>query len=221
MRRTAICDVLYVPLQGPQGRPAAAVRPSPALVVTCKGLEAGRHTRAALRRAVDGASVRGTGFRGVLAVDAPGDPIDVAERVTRSCGSAVGRVTAVLAEVPSTDDGLLAAAVRVGTRHVAPRERFAFRLHKRGPHGYTATTPVLERRVGGAIWDALQRRDGSPPSVDLTRPDVTVNAEVFGETTLVGIVRRRWQDAEDYGEVAQHPGGDPAPCAPRSGTNRA
>ena len=67
-------------------------------------------------------------------------------------------------------------------------------LEQRGAHGYAEPRPELEYAVGGAVWDALARRDGTRPRVDLTRPDVLVNAEVLGPTTLVAIVRRAWRD---------------------------
>ena len=193
-RRSA--TALYVPLRGVHGRERHRVgeAPRPALVVTCGGFTGGRHTPSAVRRALPHARVHGTSFRGVLRVDAAGDPRTLAERVTRTCRGSVGRVTAVLAEVPSERDALIEAAVGTGLDQVAPGASFAFRVHKRGAHGYAEPTPEFEYAVGGAVWDALARRDGAPPRVDLTRPDVLVNAEVLGPTTLVGIVRRAWRD---------------------------
>lgn len=166
----------------------------PALLVTCRD---GRHpTRAALRRALPGARVRTTAFRDVLRVDAAGDPVALAAQACRVSGAALGRVTAVLEEVPSDRAALLDAAARVGVGQIRPGESFAFRLHKRGPHGYAESTPELEAAAGAAIWAALERRDGVPPRVDLTRPDVAVNAEVLGPTTLVGVVRAAWKQEE-------------------------
>jgi tRNA(Ser,Leu) C12 N-acetylase TAN1 len=95
--------------------------------------------------------------------------------------------------VPSERVALLEAATRVGLDQIAPGESFAFRIHKRGTHGYSEPTPELESTVGGAIWDGLERRDGLAPHVDLSQPDVLVNAEVLGPTTLVGIVRAGWK----------------------------
>ena len=197
LHRTEVCDVLYVPLQGAYGRERPRVGEAPpALVVTCAGGERGRHTRSVVRRALPHARIHGTAFRGVLRVHAAGDPRSLAEHVTRTCRGSVGRVTAVLAEVPSEREILVEAVVGTGVDQVAPGESFAFRVHKRGAHRYAEPTPELEYAVGGALWDALARRDGIPPRVNLTRPDVLVNAEVLGPTTLVGIVRRAWQDEQ-------------------------
>lgn len=93
----------------------------PALLVTCRD---GRHpTRAALRRALPGARVRTTAFRDVLRVDAAGDPVALAAQACRVSGAALGRVTAVLEEVPSDRAALLDAAARVGVGQIRPGSR--------------------------------------------------------------------------------------------------
>ena len=166
-----------------------ADRQRPGVVVTLRTLHERRSVRAALRRAIPDARVRGSGFTGVLCVDVAGDPLAAAEQVVASCGSMVGRVTPVLTGLPSDRDALVRSAVTVAVDHVGPGQSFAFRIHKRGEHGYLQPTPSLEADVGAAIWQALAERDGTAPRVDLTTPDVLISAEVFGPTTLVGLVR--------------------------------
>jgi tRNA(Ser,Leu) C12 N-acetylase TAN1 len=97
-------------------------------------------------------------------------------------------VVAVLAEVPSARAQMLDAVARVAAEHVRPGDSFAGRIHKRGAHGYLDPTPELERAAGAAAWQALGRRDGTRPRVDLACPDVTVHVEVLGPWSLVGIV---------------------------------
>ncbi|MDH3680464.1 MAG: THUMP domain-containing protein, partial [Acidimicrobiia bacterium] len=41
----------------------------------------------------------------------------------------------------------------------------------------------------------IQQRNDESPRVDLDNPDVTLNVEVFGPWSSVGIVRRSWRDA--------------------------
>lgn len=81
----------------------------------------------------------------------------------------------------------------VALDQVRPGDSFAFRVHKRGTHGYVDPTLALESDLGGQFADALEQREGTPPGVDLTDPDVPVNAEVLGTTRLVGVVQRAWQ----------------------------
>jgi tRNA(Ser,Leu) C12 N-acetylase TAN1 len=88
-----------------------------------------------------------------------------------------------------------AAIVDVGMQQISQGETFCFRLHKRGEHRLRDDTPRLERELGGALWEALQRRDGKRPKVNLTDPDLTVVAEVLGASTSVGIVRKIWGEA--------------------------
>lgn len=162
------------------------------LIVTARELDSKR-TIAALRAAVPNARVMRTGFRGIVALEAEGDALELAERVTRECFLDIGRATAVLAEVDSTSDEIERAAVRIGTEHIGKDERFCFRLYKRGAHMLELDTPKLEYQMGRAIWMALKQKRGIEPSVDLKNPDVTVVAEVLGPITAVGVVRKAWR----------------------------
>jgi hypothetical protein len=72
-----VCDVFYGSLQG-------AYRPG------CSRRLRGR----ALRRALPHARITGTGFTGVLAVLADGDPTALAARASDARGQAIGRVVA-------------------------------------------------------------------------------------------------------------------------------
>jgi protein-L-isoaspartate(D-aspartate) O-methyltransferase len=191
---SAISDVLYVELQGIFGaEPPEAVPELPSLIVTCRGLTSHRQAIPALRRALPAASVRRTAFRGVLAVHSSEDPEVIAAHVSRACGQAVARVTAVFEQVPSARAPLVDAARRVALEHIGRGSSVATRIHKRGSHGYVETTPELERIVGTAAWEALHQRDGEPPPVDLDNPEVTLNVEVLGPRSSVGVVRRSWR----------------------------
>ncbi len=180
--------MLYVGLQGEFGVTRSPPTP-PALVVTCRGPGGRRKARQALHHVVPDARVKGAAFPGVLLAYADGDPVPLAARVTSCCDPAIARVTAVLAQTPSTRRPMLEAAVRAAIEHVRPGRTFAVRIHKRGAHGYVEPTPALERDAGTALSRALQDRDGSRPPVDLVHADVIVNIEVFGPHSLVGVVR--------------------------------
>jgi len=184
LHRTRLCNVLYVGLQGPFGTPRLPQAPRPALIVTAKSLGAGRR---ALRRALPEATIKGTGFTAVLAVQADGDPVALAARASSLPGRALGRVVAVVAEVPSARVQMAEAVARVAAGQVRPGESLCVRLHKRGAHGYLEPTPALERAAGDAAWEALRRRDGTPPTIDLVHPDVIIHVEVLGPRSLVGI----------------------------------
>jgi len=162
------------------------------LIVTARELDATRQAVAALRTAIPDARVTRTGFRGIISIEAEGDALGLAERVTRECFADIGRATAVLAEVDSTLDEIKQVAVKIGAEHIREGERFCFRLHKRGAHMLELDTPKLEYEIGGAIRVALQQKYEVKPSVDLKNPDVTIVAEVLGPITAVGVVRRAW-----------------------------
>lgn len=162
------------------------------VIVTARRPRQGRRIRSALRRAIPGAEVRGAGFSSVYVLEADGDPLEIAGRLTVECSSCVGHATAVLAEEVSEQERLRGAAVRVGLEHVGPRESFCFRLRKRGSHWLQQATPQLETEIGSAIWLALQEHHGSRPTVNLEDPDVLVLAEVLGPRTAIGIVRKSW-----------------------------
>ncbi len=189
LQRTSLCDVLYVSLQGVFGTARLPQATQPALIVTARGLRAGRQARRALRRALPEATITGTGFTAVLAVAAGGDPLTLAAQAS-GCGSrALGRVVAVFAQVPSARPQMVEAVARVAAGQIRPGESVCVRLHKRGAHGYLDPTPELERAAGTAAWQALHRRDGAPPRTDLAHPDVTIHVEVLGPRSLVGIAR--------------------------------
>jgi tRNA(Ser,Leu) C12 N-acetylase TAN1 len=142
-----------------------------------------------------GGRVRGAGFKGIFILEADGDPLDLARHLTLTCGERIGHATPVLAEVQSTLEAVRQAAVRIGAEQIGLGEKFCFRLHKRGSHWLEQATPTLEEEIGGAIWEALRQKYGTPPGVDLKDPDVTVIAEVLGPITAVGIWRKAWRKA--------------------------
>ncbi len=112
LHRASLCEVLYVSLQGPFGTGSPQSAP-PALIVTARSLSGGGRAWRALHRALPGARVTGTGFTAVLAVEAHGDPADLAAQAT-GCGSgSFGRVVAVLAEVPRARAQMVTAVARV------------------------------------------------------------------------------------------------------------
>jgi tRNA(Ser,Leu) C12 N-acetylase TAN1 len=162
------------------------------LVVTSRGFYGTGRARRALAAAVPRARIRATGFGGVLLLEVEGDALELASRVSRECAGAIGRVTAVCAEVPSSAAPLREAAVRVGSERIGVADSFCFRLRKRGAHALDDDTVVLERETGAAIWLALEQKYGCRPKVDLENPDVTIRAEVLGPIALVGVQRRDW-----------------------------
>ena len=164
------------------------------LVVTSSDVLSQRRTAAALRKALPESKVtRYRNFRAVFLVEAMGDPCELAEKVSRECARSIGRVVPVLAEVESRLELVKLAAVEIGVAQVGGQESFGFRLHKRGAHGLEKPTLDLEREIGGAIWVALEQRDGTRPKVDLESPDIQVSAEVLGPTTSIGIVKQAWR----------------------------
>jgi tRNA(Ser,Leu) C12 N-acetylase TAN1 len=163
------------------------------LIVTSRGLESPRSLRFALRHAVRGGHVRSTGFRGIFALEAPGDVAELAQLVCRECSQSIGHVTAVLATVESRDQPIKEAAVRIGGEQIGAEESFCFRLHKRGDHGLEQDTLKLEQEIGGAIWTALETKYKKKPKVSLKNPDIKVVAEILGPMAAVGISRRAWR----------------------------
>lgn len=162
------------------------------LLVTARGLNATRRTRRVVERALPASRVRASGFGGIVLVDADGDAVELAEAVARRCAGRIGRVVAVMDEVESREPTTRDAAVRAGIENIGPEETFCFRIHKRGAHGFVEDTRELESEIGSAIWQALERRHGRPPHVDLEDPDVTVTAEALGPWTAVGISKKSW-----------------------------
>lgn len=165
------------------------------IVVTSRAPFTARKTRAALRRALFPVRFIRSGFRSVFVVEAEGEPGELARQVYQECGDLIGRGTAILAEVESKKDEIKQAAVEIGTTRIGANQSFAFRLFKRGLHSLEDDTPKIEREIGGAIYAALEQVHGKKPQVDLSDPDVEVNAEVLGPNTLVGIFEEEWRAA--------------------------
>ncbi len=165
------------------------------VIVTARTLYGARRTISALRKAVPNAHVHTTGFRGILVLEAEGNPLELACRITRECADSIGRAVAVLAKVTTRFEPVRDAAVKTGVDHIHEDESFCFRLNKRGSHELEKDTPVIEYEIGGAIWVALHAKYGKRPPVNLKDPDVTVIAEVLGEDTVVGVMRKDWRTA--------------------------
>lgn len=171
------------------------------LIVTSRGVEPARRFRSALRGAVPGARVRSSGFRGVFAVEAEGDPVELATFVWDECAEKVGHVTAVLAMVESTREAIKDAASRFGAEQIGPQESFCFRVHKRGAHRLEQDTSELEREIGAAIWTALEEKYRKTPRVNLKNPDITVIAEILGPLAAIGIARRSWRGSVSVSDM--------------------
>lgn len=165
------------------------------LIVTCGAPFTARKTRAALRKAVFPARITRPDFRSIFVVEAEGEAIELAKQVYRACPQLIGHATAVLAEVDSKVDSIKKAAVKIGMERIGAKESFCFRLFKRGEHNLAEDTPKIEYDIGGAINAALEMKTGKKPLVNLNDPDVTVNAEVLGPITVLGILRKDWQIA--------------------------
>lgn len=163
------------------------------LVVTGRAPFTARKTRAALRNAVFPARITRPGFRSVFVVEADGEAPELARQVHRGCAHLIGRATAVLAEVETKLESIKEAAVKIGTEQIGPMESFCFRLFKRGEHNLQEATPKIESEIGGAINAGLEQKTGKKPIVSLSDPDITINAEVLGPITLLGILRKDWQ----------------------------
>jgi tRNA(Ser,Leu) C12 N-acetylase TAN1 len=162
------------------------------LIVTTREIYAMRATVASLKAALPGARIRGAGFRGIFIIEVAGDSLELAKKVIQECSSRIGRVIPVLAEVQSTLEAIKEGAVKVGVEHIGNEDKFCFRIHKRGAHRLDLDTPEIERKIGGAIWAALEDKYKMKPAVDLDDPDVMVIAEVLCSNTAIGIVRKAW-----------------------------
>jgi tRNA(Ser,Leu) C12 N-acetylase TAN1 len=163
------------------------------LIVTGPGVKTARRPRSVLKKAVPGARIQRTGFSSVFILETEGAAPQVAKSVTQKCSGYIGHVTAVLAEVDSRIDAIKEAAVRIGSEQIGENEKFCFRLNKRGSHQLVEDTCKLEREIGGAIWQALEQKQGKRPVVDLDDPDITIIAEVMGPNTAIGILRKAWR----------------------------
>lgn len=164
-------------------------------VVTCRSLYGEFQTLISLQRLLEGIEVSKTPFRAVLKV-AHGEksPLELAEKITRECFYDIGRAVPVLEKTDSTLEEIRRAAIKVALEHVGKGETFCFRLHKRGAHSLDNPTPELEYEIGGSIHDALWKKHGERPKVSLKDPDITVVAEVMGKESVVGVVRKEWQE---------------------------
>lgn len=162
------------------------------ILVTARDLLSARKTRGALRALFPDARILKTAFKGIFLMEAEGEPTSVIARIYQELSEEVGHVTLVCREVESSMDPVRDACVAVGLEHVRVGESFCFRVHKRGDHNLPTDTPSIEREIGGAIFEALEKRDGVRPKVNLRSPDVMVVAEVMGRSAAVGIVRKEW-----------------------------
>ena len=181
-------DVTSEPAAAGPAQDAGVADPThgrPKLVVTSRGFRE-RPAWNALKRALPESWLEGSGFRGVLLVEAEGDPLALAACVALECGEAIGRITAIFAEVHTEAGAIRQAAAEVAGAQVREGESFCFRLRRRGWSQPDTDASMLEREIGGAVFDALERGHGAPPIVDLQDPDVTVVAEVLGRRTLLG-----------------------------------
>jgi tRNA(Ser,Leu) C12 N-acetylase TAN1 len=86
---------------------------------------------------------------------------------------------------------------------ISSAESFCFRITKRGTHHLEQATPKIEAEIGGAIWTAIEQKYGKKPTVNLDDPDVTILAEVFGADTLIGVLKKEWQQASSDQTVAE------------------
>ncbi len=164
------------------------------LVITSRAPFTARKTRAALRRAVSPARITRPGFKSIFVLESQEQPDEVASEIYFSCGHLVGHVTAVLAEVESKPEPVKEAAVKIGLEQIHQPESFAFRLHKRGAHGFTKDTPQVEYEIGGAIQTALEKKGATEPLVNLEDPDITIVAEVLGPVTYIGVAKKEWRE---------------------------
>jgi len=179
---------------GAAAEPGGGRAPDPAtILVTSRSLYTTRRALRALKRNVPDAFIHRTAFTGIFLVEAEGDPLELASRISQQCAREIGRAVAVVGRVPSKAAEIREAAARAGAAAIGRSEAFSFRLHKRGAHELAQDTPALEHEIGGAIWTALARSDGEKPSVRLRDPDVTILAEVLGPETLIGVWKRAWQ----------------------------
>jgi tRNA(Ser,Leu) C12 N-acetylase TAN1 len=136
------------------------------------------------------ASIKKTGFRNIVLVEIDRAPLECLRKIKQDCSFEVGRAVLVIEEVKSNYEEIKAASIRVGCSSVQVSESFCFRLNKRGAQSLEKKTPELERDIGGAIWNALKVQGGIEPRVDLRNPDITISAEMLGNTTLVGFLKK-------------------------------
>jgi tRNA(Ser,Leu) C12 N-acetylase TAN1 len=170
------------------------ITPQAKLIVTGGKTESLRECKRLLRDAFPHARVRNAGFRCVFVIESENDPLTLAADLEHQAHSFIGHVTSVLSKTETNADAISEAAVRIGTAHIGADESFCFRIHKRGSHGLVEDTGTLEKRIGSAIWSALQQKYGKKPLVDLENPDVSVVGEVLGPWTAIGISKKVWRE---------------------------
>jgi tRNA(Ser,Leu) C12 N-acetylase TAN1 len=141
------------------------------------------------------ASIKRSGFRNIVFVELERDALECLRKLKQDCSFEVGRAMLVVAEVKSTYEEIKEASIRIGCDSIGGGESFCFRLNKRGVHLLEQPTPELERNIGGAILNALKEREGKEPKVNLREPGVTICAEVLGEITLIGFLKKDWTKA--------------------------
>jgi tRNA(Ser,Leu) C12 N-acetylase TAN1 len=176
----------------PTDQPTSAQEPEALVILTGRDVLSARQARRLLRGITRGGRTHATGFRSVFRLEVPGDPQDVARRISADVGEHFGHITAVLHEVDSRVEAIRDAAVQVGQEEIGPDQTFCFRLHKRGSHWIGPDSRATEREIGGAVADSIRAATGRHPEVDLDGPDVTIVAEVIGPTTYVGVHRSAW-----------------------------
>jgi tRNA(Ser,Leu) C12 N-acetylase TAN1 len=162
------------------------------LVVTALGLYEGDLATRALKDVLPDIRVRSTGFRGVLLAEVNGDPVQIAKHLSQKISSDIGRIVPVIEEAKSEYQSIAQTAITTALEHIDKKDSYCFRIHKRGRHELTRTTPEIEETIGREIHLALEAKFGEKPRVDLENPDVSIHAEVLGRRTMVGITRKNW-----------------------------
>src|SRR4030095_28945 len=163
------------------------------LIVTGRWPHVARQIKSELRKAAPGAHIRSAGFRSVFILEATGDVLELAQRINLDCAEDIGHATPALLEIESEIEAIKDATVKIGTTQIGREESFCFRIFKRGLHGIGKNTPKLEDEIGRAISEALQLKNIKKPVVEIDEPDVTVVAEVLGQVTLGGVLRKAWR----------------------------
>jgi tRNA(Ser,Leu) C12 N-acetylase TAN1 len=116
-----------------------------------------------------------------IAARAEADPVFAHEVLARVVP--VERTFALAADVEAQLVGEVASCVE----RLVDRT-FHVRVERRG-HKRVLRSDVLERRLGGALVDALRAR-GAVPRVTFADPDVIVAVELIGEVGAIGLVGR-------------------------------
>lgn len=160
------------------------------LIITARDLDGERFAKSALHSL--GLNVKSSGFRAVLIAESDTDILEAAKKIMHTCYRDIGRAVGVIEEVESDDEKIKQKAIDVALAYIKENESFSFRIHKRGVHRIAKSTPELEYDVGGAIYTALEKKYQKKPIVNLKNPDITIIAEVLGESTCLGILRKDW-----------------------------